>query len=288
MQRKKANIAPRCFWGWLLRTWHEDFLSSFEKQQQKELFPASHTWRKSRHKTHTHATLVYYLTRVIGAAHFLLFPLLLSSAHFFFLPPQFQPEKNCLKWRHWFDHAGYFIIDETISCSPINWSWNSYGTGIRRMGRSRREIWWRGKTKNKKEFRNKVKGYYCLSYVCLKLFWWGLKLIIMMGVVLLVLCVQEETREDRDRLLCAVWRKKKTIFSEKTFFGFVFSQLFVTFSSCAGALIIIMRARINNKMEQQQQQPPLQKNNNMGASQYNAVFETNKRSSPKSLDRKIR
>lgn len=100
MQRKKANIAPRCFWGWLLRTWHEDFLSSFEKQQQKELFPASHTWRKSRHKTHTHATLVYYLTRVIGAAHFLLFPLLLSSAHFFFLPPQFQPEKNCLKWRH--------------------------------------------------------------------------------------------------------------------------------------------------------------------------------------------
>lgn len=101
------------------------------------------------------------------------------------------------------------------------------------------------------------------------------------------MCTRRNT-EEPDRLLCAVWRKKKPFFRRKLFvFCFLFFQLFVTFSSCAGALIIIMRVRINNKMEQQQQQPP-KKNNNLGASQYNAVFETNKRSSPKSLDREIR
>jgi hypothetical protein len=108
-KRKKANIAPRCFWGWLLRTWHEDFLSSFEKQQQKELFPASHTWRKSRHKTHTHTRNSCVLSNSChwGCA-FSLIPVVVILGAFFLFPPKFQPEKNCLKWRHWFDNAGYY------------------------------------------------------------------------------------------------------------------------------------------------------------------------------------
>lgn len=98
-------------------------------------------------------------------------------------------------------------------------------------------------------------------------------------------CVQEETRRSETDS-CAQFGERKTVFSEKTFF--------VLFFPVVCNFLIMRRSSHHHHESSHQQQDgttttttPPKKNNNLGASQYNAVFETNKRSSPKSLDREI-
>lgn len=54
LKERKPTLRPGAFGVGCCVLGTKIFCPHLKNNKQKELFPASHTWRKSRHKTHTH------------------------------------------------------------------------------------------------------------------------------------------------------------------------------------------------------------------------------------------
>jgi hypothetical protein len=97
LKERKPTLRPGAFGVGCCVLGTKIFCPHLKNNNKKNFFlrPTRGARVDTKH-THTHATLVYYLTRVIGAAHFLLFPLLLFSAHFFYSHLNFNRKRIAL------------------------------------------------------------------------------------------------------------------------------------------------------------------------------------------------